>query len=96
MENKKLNEYIQSDLVFRADLPRLLKEVIECSPKGIYPLCWKLVGEILEYVAQRCIEVNDPQFYILMISLGLYELPPMARSKYIEEQRERIQDVKQK
>ena len=66
---KDLKEYVQSDMVFRADLPQLLKETIECSPKGIYPLCWKLVGEILEYVAQRCIEVNDPQLNILMISL---------------------------
>lgn len=93
---KGLKEYVQSDMVFRADVPRLLKETIECSRNGVYPLCWKLVGEILGYLAQRCIDINDPQLNILMISLGLYELPPLERSKYIEKERERMQDVKQK
>jgi len=58
---------------WRAHLPRLIEEIAnnpQCSALVI-PL--RITREIIDRVAQRAIELNDPQLNALMCRLTLYE-----------------------
>lgn len=33
IKSKKVQDYVMNDMVFKVDMPRLLKEIAECSKK---------------------------------------------------------------
>ena len=69
----------------------LLKEMVECNNKmGIFFQPVNIFREILCQVAERAIELNDPQLNILMLRLNLYEVPPDKIQDAISRQKELI------
>lgn len=62
-----------NDMVFKVDMPRLLKEIAECSKSTPYPVTFTIMSRVLEILVERAIEINDPALNIIMMNLGLYE-----------------------
>ena len=73
----------ESSLQFDVNTPQFLKEVCECSEKGVYAICYNIFRSLLAMVAERATELNDPILNVLMIRLNLYEIPPQERNKVI-------------
>lgn len=71
-----------NDMVFKVDIPRLLKEIAECSKSTPYPVIFTILTRVLGILAERAIEINDPALNIIMLRLGLYE---GAHDKNIDE-----------
>lgn len=82
------------DLTFRVETDLLLREIIDCAmPRnmGILKIPINIFRRLLVQVAQRAIEIDDPQLNILMLSLGLYEVHPEKVTEEIEKQKLRKQ-----
>lgn len=62
-----------NDMVLKVDLPRLLKEIAECSESTPYPVTFTISTRVLGILAERAIEIDDPALNIIMMHLGLYE-----------------------
>lgn len=63
---------------FRVDTVSLLNEIVDnAMPKsmGILKIPLNVFKNLLAKVAERAIEINDPELNILMLSLNLYEVP---------------------
>lgn len=73
IESKKVQDYVMNDMVFKVDIPRLLKEIAECSKSTPYPVTFTIMARVLEILAERAVEINDPALNIIMLRLGLYE-----------------------
>lgn len=73
IESKKVQDYVMNDMVFKVDIPRLLKEIAECSKSTPYPVTFTIMTRVLEILAERAVEINDPALNIIMLRLGLYE-----------------------
>ena len=73
IKSKKVQDYVMNDMVFKVDMPRLLKEIAECSKSTPYPVTFTIMARVLEILAERAIEINDPALNIIMLRLGLYE-----------------------
>lgn len=73
IESKKVQDYVMNDMVFKVDMPRLLKEIAECSKSTPYPVTFTIMARVLEILAERAVEINDPALNIIMLRLGLYE-----------------------
>lgn len=73
IESKKVRNYVMNDMVFKVDMPSLLKEIAECSKSTPYPVTFTILNNILGILAERAIEINDPALNIIMMHLGLYE-----------------------
>ena len=71
--SKTVQEYVMNDMVWKVDLPRLLKEIAECSKSTPYPAVFTILARVLGILAERAIEINDPALNIIMFNLGLYE-----------------------
>lgn len=71
--SKTVQEYVMNDMVWKVDLPRLLKEIAECSKNTPYSKTFMILARILGVLAERAIEINDPALNIIMMNLGLYE-----------------------
>jgi len=83
----------QTPLKFRVDTVALLHEIANCGlpiTQGILKLPLNIFKNLLAEVAERAININDPELNILMLSLGLYEVPPNKINSCIEEQRKKI------
>lgn len=72
-------------LTFDVNTPAFLKEAAENNHGGMYPVCWVIFRDLLAMVASRAIELNDPVMNVLMIRLGLYEISPGERYRFIEQ-----------
>lgn len=79
-------------LQWRVNTGQLLREMVENNPTA-----WTLrqpvnilIG-ILESVARRAIELDDPALNILMLRLALYEVPAVHITASIDRQQARIQ-----
>ena len=70
---KNVQNYVMNDMVWKVDLPRLLKEIAECSKSTPYPVTFTILARVLGILAERAIEINDPALNIIMMNLGLYE-----------------------
>lgn len=70
---------------FDVNTPQFLKEACENTNGGMYAVCWNVFRNLLAMVAIRATELNDPIMNVLMLRLGLYDVPPEDRHKYIKE-----------
>lgn len=73
IKSKTVRDYVMNDFVWKVDLPRLLKEICECSKSTTYPVTFTILTRVLGILAERAIEINDPALNIIMMHLGLYE-----------------------
>lgn len=73
IKSKKVRDYVMNDIVWKIDLPAYLKEIAENSRNTPYPITFTILTSILEILAVRAIEIDDPALNIIMMNLGLYE-----------------------
>lgn len=73
IKSKNVQNYVMDDMVWNVDMPRLLKEIAECSKSTPYPVTFTILARVLGILAERAIEINDPALNIIMMNLGLYE-----------------------
>ena len=73
IKSKNVQNYVMNDMVWKVDLPRLLKEISECSKSTPYPVTFTILTRVLGILTERAIEINDPALNIIMLNLGLYE-----------------------
>ena len=73
IKSKTVQDYVMNDMVWKVDLPRLLKEISECSKSTPYPKTFTILMYVLGILAERAIEINDPALNIIMMNIGLYE-----------------------
>lgn len=73
IKSKNVQNYVMNDMVFKVDMPRLLKEIAECSKSTPYPVTFTILTRVLGVLAERAIEIDDPALNIIMLRLGLYE-----------------------
>lgn len=97
IKSKKVQDYVMNDMVFKVDMPRLLKEIAECSKSTPYPVTFTIMTCVLEILVERAIEINDPALNIIMMNLGLYEgVHDENASKVISRLRKLITDEQKK
>ena len=82
IKSKNGKNYVMNDLVWKVDLPRLLKEISECSKSTLYPVTFTILARVLGILTERAIEINDPALNIIMLRLGLYD---EAHDKNVDE-----------
>lgn len=82
IKSKTVRDYVMYDMVWKVDLPSLLKEIAECSKSIPYAKTFKILAQILDVLTKRAIEINDPALNIIMLNLGLYE---EAHDKNVDE-----------
>lgn len=93
IKSKKVQNYVMDDMVWKVDMPRLLKEVAECSKSTPYPVTFTILERVLEMLTERAIEINDPALNIIMMNLGLYEgVHDKNAGEVISKQRKLIAD----
>ena len=83
------------ELEFRVNTMNLLNEIADCGLRektGILKVPLNVFRVLLARVAQRAIELDDPKLHILMLSLGLYNVPDMEISNMIEKIEQKIND----
>ena len=73
IKSKNVQNYVMNDMVWKVDLPRLLKEISECSKSTPYPVTFTILTRVLGMLTERAIEINDPALNIIMLNLALYE-----------------------
>ena len=73
IKSKTVRDYVMNDMVWKVDLPRLLKEISECSKSTPYPVTFTILARVVGMLTERAIEINDPALNIIMMNLGLYE-----------------------
>lgn len=73
IKSKNVQNYVMNDMVFKVDMPVLLKEIAECSKSTPYPKTFVILTRVLGILAERAIEIDDPALNIIMMNLGLYE-----------------------
>lgn len=96
IKSEAVENYVMNDMVWKVDLPRLLKEIAECSKSTPYPVTFTILTRVLEVLTERAIEINDPALNIIMLNLGLYEgAHDKNVDKVISQLRKLITDNKQ-
>ncbi len=73
IKSKTVRDCVMYDMVWKVDLPSLLKEIAECSKSVPYAKTFKILAQVLNVLTERAIEINDPALNIIMLNLGLYE-----------------------
>ena len=73
IKSKTVRDYVMNDMVWKVDLPRLLKEISECSKSIPYAKTFNILAHELNVLTERAIEINDPTLNIIMLRLGLYK-----------------------
>ena len=74
------NAYIETKIknafkmTFRVHTPNLFKEMWECSGMRIYAKVIRIYLALVNDVAQRATEINDPVLNALMLKLRLYDV----------------------
>jgi hypothetical protein len=69
---------------WRVNVPGLLKEVLSNAGAEILSIPIQIFAGVLEEVAQRAIELDDPQLHALMCRLALYETADPYSKEYDE------------
>ena len=77
---------------FDCYLPGLLKEVLDNPTTGILRIPINITLDILAQLAQLAIEIDDPRLHIMMLRLGLYDVPASERVEKIKELKEEIDE----
>ena len=73
IKSKTVRDYVMDDMVWKVDLPSLLKEIAECSKSVPYAKTFKILAQVLNVLTERAIEIDDPALNIIMMHLGLYD-----------------------
>ncbi len=73
IKSKTVRDYVMDDMVWKVDLPSLLKEIAECSKNVPYAKTFKILAQVLNVLTERAIEIDDPALNIIMMHLGLYD-----------------------
>ena len=95
IKSKNVQNYVMNDMVWKVDLPRLLKEISECSKSTPYPVTFTILASVLGILTERAIEINDSALNIIMMNLGLYEgVHDMNACEVISKLRKLITDNK--
>ena len=93
MKGTSAQSDVMNDMVWKVDLPRLLKEISECSKSTPYPVTFTILARVLGMLTERAIEINDPALNIIMMNLGLYEgVHDKNAGEVISKQRKLITD----
>lgn len=83
-------------MTFRVHTPNLFKELWDCSGMRIYGRVIKIYLALLNEVAQRATEINDPVLNALMLKLRLYEVEKESDiPKLIDKLKEEYEQSKQ-
>ena len=90
IKSKNVQNYVMNEMVWKADLPRFLKEIDECSKSTPYHVTFEILTRILGILTERAIEINDPALNIIMLNLGLYE---EAHDKNIDEVKSQLRKL---
>ena len=73
IKSKNVQNYVMNDMIWKVDMPWLLKEIAECSKSTPYPVTFTILARVLGILTERAIEINDPALNIIMLNLGLYD-----------------------
>lgn len=79
------------NMQFDVNTPQFMKECCENVSGGMYAICWNIFKNLIAMVAERATELNDPIMNVLMIRLGLYDMPNEDRAKVIQEIRKQVE-----
>lgn len=77
-------------LGFRVDTPQLLKEITHNDGVSILKVPLNVLQSWLLRLAERAIDLDDPELNIIMLSMSLYEGTPQQLTQAIEAQFERL------
>lgn len=79
---------------FRCHVPNLLQEIglLRLEGIGILKVPLNIFQGYLVKVAQRAIELDDPELNILMLEMAMYEGTPAGLLKAIRVQKKRIKE----
>ena len=77
---------------FDCYLPGLLKEVLDNPTTGILRIPINITLDILAQLAQLAIEIDDPRLHIMMLRLGLYDVPASERVEKIKQLKEELDE----
>lgn len=72
-------------LEFDVHLPNLLKEVLNNQTCSILVTPINITRRLLAKLAELAIEIDDPRLHIMMLRLGLYDVPASERVEKIKE-----------
>lgn len=92
IKSKKVQDYVMNDMVFKVDMPRLLKEIAECSKSTPYPVTFTIMARVLEILAERAVEIDDPALNHYDASWTLRRVHDENASKVISRLRKLITD----
>ena len=73
IKSKTVRDYVMNDMVWKVDLPSLLKEIAKCSKNIHYAKTFNILEHVLNVLTERAIEINDPALNIIMLRIGLYD-----------------------
>ena len=79
-------------LEFDCNLPGLLDEILCNQSCAILFQPVRITKGILAQLAQLAIEIDDPRLHIMMLRLGLYDVPASERVRKIKQLKEEIDD----
>lgn len=84
-------------MTFRVHTPNLFKELWDCSGMKIYRSVMQIWLLLLNEVAQRATEINDPVLNALMLKLRLYDIEKESDiPKLIDKLKKEYQQLKTK
>lgn len=72
-------------LEFDVNLPNLLEEVLNNQTCSILVIPINITRRLLAKLAKLAIEIDDPRLHIMMLRLGLYDVPASMRVEKIKE-----------
>jgi len=84
-------------LIWKLNAPGLLKEIADCCRDAAYmsfPL--NVFLRMLKSVAEYAVEKNDPELNVMMLRLGLYDVPAREVDDAILGELEKLKEGKEK
>jgi len=90
---------MSSMLYFNIDVPSFLSELQKNATTAqsyVMKAPMNILKTKLAMIAERAIELDDPQLNILMLETKLYEVEHNDIQKLIQKQKDRINGIKQK
>lgn len=55
IKSKTVRDYVMYDMVWKVDLPSLLKEIAECSKSVPYAKTFKILAQVLNVLTERAL-----------------------------------------
>lgn len=77
------------------NVPEFTREACENCNGGIYAICWNIFRNYIAMVAERATELNDPIMNVLMLRMGLYDVPNEKRHELIRQIEHEIKLIEQ-